>query len=102
MVTRLFKSEDLHVCTGQLAREAEIPCAPVPIMGGFRTPDMVVEPVREQPQIVPAFWAFAGSADVLGEETLLGYQPALFFTPAGEALDFRTSPPTLRNIKLAK
>jgi hypothetical protein len=38
----------------------------------------------------------------LGDESLLEYQPGLFFTPTGEALDLRTSPPTFRNIKLAK
>lgn len=38
----------------------------------------------------------------LGEESLLEYQPGLFFTPAGEALDFRTDPPTFRNLKLEK
>jgi CubicO group peptidase (beta-lactamase class C family) len=38
----------------------------------------------------------------LGGEALLEYQPGLFFTPSGEALDFRTNPPTFRNIKLAK
>jgi CubicO group peptidase (beta-lactamase class C family) len=38
----------------------------------------------------------------LGDEALLEYQPGLFFTPAGEALDFRASPPTFRNIKLEK
>ncbi len=38
----------------------------------------------------------------LGEEALTEYQPGLFFTPSGEALDLRTSPPTFRNIKLAK
>jgi CubicO group peptidase (beta-lactamase class C family) len=38
----------------------------------------------------------------LGGEPLLEYQAGLFFTPSGEALDLRTSPPTFRNIKLAK
>ncbi len=38
----------------------------------------------------------------LGDETLLEYQPGLFFTPSGEALDLRASPPTFRNIKLTK
>jgi CubicO group peptidase (beta-lactamase class C family) len=38
----------------------------------------------------------------LDGESLLEYQPGLFFTPTGEALDFRTSPPTFRSIKLAK
>jgi CubicO group peptidase (beta-lactamase class C family) len=38
----------------------------------------------------------------LGAEALMEYQPGLFFTPAGEALDLRASPPTFRNIRLAK
>jgi CubicO group peptidase (beta-lactamase class C family) len=38
----------------------------------------------------------------LGAEALMEYQPGLFFTPTGEALDLRTSPPAFRNIKLAK
>ena len=31
-----------------------------------------------------------------------GVRGVVFFTPSGEALDFRTSPPTFRNIKLTK
>jgi len=38
----------------------------------------------------------------LGDDALEEYQTGLFFTPSGEALDFRTSPPTFRNIKLEK
>jgi CubicO group peptidase (beta-lactamase class C family) len=38
----------------------------------------------------------------LDNESLLEYRPGLFFTPSGEALDLRTSPPTFRSIKLAK
>jgi len=32
----------------------------------------------------------------------LEHRPGLFFTPSGEALDFRATSPTFRNIKLQK
>ncbi len=38
----------------------------------------------------------------IGNERLEEYQPGLFFTPAGEALDLRGSVPTWRNIKMEK
>jgi CubicO group peptidase (beta-lactamase class C family) len=38
----------------------------------------------------------------LGDESLLEHQPGLFFTPSGEALDLRATPPTFRNIKLER
>ena len=38
----------------------------------------------------------------IGDEKLEEYQPGLFFTPSGEALDFRGAVPTWRNIKLEK
>ncbi len=37
-----------------------------------------------------------------GDEKLEEYQPGLFFTPSGEALDLRGSVPTWRNIKMGK
>ena len=38
----------------------------------------------------------------IGDEKLQEYQPGLFFTPSGEALDLRGSRPTWRNIKMEK
>ena len=38
----------------------------------------------------------------LGDERLEEYQPGLFFTPSGEALDLRGPVPTWRNIKMKK
>jgi hypothetical protein len=38
----------------------------------------------------------------IGDEKLEEFQPGLFFTPSGEALDFRDPVPTWRNIKLTK
>ena len=38
----------------------------------------------------------------IGEDKLEEFQPGLFFTPSGEALDFRDSVPTWRNIRLEK
>lgn len=38
----------------------------------------------------------------LDNEPLQEHEPLLFFTPSGEALDFRMDPPTWRNIKLKK
>jgi hypothetical protein len=38
----------------------------------------------------------------IGDEKLQEYQPGLFFTPSGEALDLRGRMPTWRNIKMEK
>ena len=38
----------------------------------------------------------------IGEEKLQEYQPGLFFTPSGEALDHRGPVTTWRNIKMEK
>jgi hypothetical protein len=38
----------------------------------------------------------------IGDEKLQEYQPGLFFTPSGEALDLRGPVPTWRNIKMKK
>jgi CubicO group peptidase (beta-lactamase class C family) len=38
----------------------------------------------------------------IGDEKLQEYQPGLFFTPSGEALDLRGPVPTWRNIKMEK
>lgn len=38
----------------------------------------------------------------IGDEKLQEYQPGLFFTPSGEALDLRGPVPTWRNIKMQK
>lgn len=38
----------------------------------------------------------------IGDEKLEEYQPGLFFTPSGEALDLRGPTPTWRNIKMEK
>lgn len=43
-----------------------------------------------------------GDGLVLDAAPLLEQEPGLFFTKGGEALDFRTDPPTWRNIRLRK
>lgn len=66
VVARLFEGEDLHTCIDKIAREANIRCASVLIVGGFRAAAVVVGPEQEKPQIVPRFTAFTGPGEVLG------------------------------------
>jgi predicted DNA-binding protein with PD1-like motif len=66
VVARLFEGEDLHVCIDKIAREANIRCASVLIVGGFRAAAVVVGPEQEKPQIVPRFTTFTGPGEVLG------------------------------------
>lgn len=43
-----------------------------------------------------------GNGMAIDDMRLLEYEPGLFFSIEGEALDFRSEPPTWRNIKLQK
>ena len=84
VVARLFEGEDLHSCIDQIAREANIRCASVLIVGGFRTSAVVVGPEQEKPQIVPRFTTFSGPGEVLGVGTL-------YWDDAGPRLHIHTA-----------
>ena len=84
VVARLFEGEDLHACIDQIAREKEIRCATVLVVGGFRTAAVVVGPEQEHPQIVPKFQTFTGPGEVLGVGTL-------YWDDAGPRLHIHTA-----------
>jgi predicted DNA-binding protein with PD1-like motif len=70
VVARLFEGEDVHACIEEIARDEGIRCAAVLMTGGFRSADVVVGPIREEPQIEPLFHPFAGPGEALGVGTL--------------------------------
>lgn len=84
VVARLFEGEDLHQCVDKIAREAQIRCASVLIVGGFRTAAVVVGPEQEKPQIVPKFTTFTGPGEALGVGTL-------YWDDAGPRLHIHTA-----------
>jgi CubicO group peptidase (beta-lactamase class C family) len=62
---------------------------------GFRMPKIKVYEKNNA-----LYFNYYDGNSYLGEQKLTEYQPGLFFTPDGEALDFRGNKPTYRNIKL--
>ncbi|HON90503.1 MAG TPA: DUF296 domain-containing protein [Sedimentisphaerales bacterium] len=70
VVARLYEGEDLHASIDKIVRQANIRCASIFIVGGFRTAAVVVGPEREKPQIVPRFTTFTGPGEVLGVGSL--------------------------------
>lgn len=84
VVARLYEGEDLHASIDKIVREANIRCASVLIVGGFRTAAVVVGPEQEKPQIVPRFTTFTGPGEVLGVGSL-------YWDDAGPRLHIHTA-----------
>lgn len=70
-------------------------------LNGFVNPTLTPSQVYEQDSALYIDWNESSENDV-GQYRLYEVAPGLFFTETGQAMDFRSTPPVFRNIKLKK